>query len=72
MTRQILPKLQLGVELFHQTADRAGNLATTSLGIGAKYDLNKNVHLLGYVAKGVENASTANQYSWYTAVLFTF
>lgn len=72
LTRQVLPKLQLGVELFHQTADRAGNLATTSLGVGARYDLDKNVHLLGYVAKGVQNAPTTNQYSWYAAVLFMF
>ncbi|WP_439924925.1 transporter [Nitrobacter sp. JJSN] len=72
LTRQVLPELQLGVEVFHQTADRADNLATTSLGIGAKYDLNQNIHLLGYAAKGIQNARTTNQYSWYTAILFTF
>jgi len=72
LTRQVLPKLQLGVEMFHQTADRAGTPATTSLGLGAKYDLNKNIHLLGYAAKGVQNAQIANQYSWYAAILFTF
>lgn len=72
LTRQVLPELQLGVEVFHQTADHAGNLATTSLGIGAKYDLNYNIHLLGYVGKGIQNARTTNQYSWYAAVLFTF
>jgi hypothetical protein len=72
LTRQVLPKLQLGVEVFHQTADRAGNIATTSLGIGAKYDLDKNIHLLGYAAKGIQNARTTNQYSWYTAILFAF
>jgi hypothetical protein len=72
LTRQVSSKLQLGVEIFHQTADRAGNLATTSLGIGTKYDLNDNIHLLGYAAKGIQNARTTNQYSWYAAVLFTF
>lgn len=72
LTRQILPTLQLGVEVFHQTADRIDNPAATSLGIGAKYDLDENIHLLGYVAKGVQNARTTNQYSWYAAVLFTF
>lgn len=72
LTRQVLPKLQLGVELFHQTADRAGTPSTTSLGIGAKYDLNENIHLLGYAAKGVQSTQTVNQYSWYAAVLFTF
>ena len=72
LTRQISPKLQLGLELFHQTADRVGTPATTSFGVGAKYDLDKNIHLLGYVAKGVQNAPATNQYSWYAAVLFTF
>ncbi len=72
LTRQVLPKLQLGVELFHQTADRVGTPSTTSLGIGTKYDLNENIHLLGYAAKGIQNTQTVNQYSWYAAVLFTF
>lgn len=72
VTRQIAPTLQLGVELFHQTADGIGNPATTSLGIGAKYDLNDNIHLLGYAAKNLQSVRTTNQYSWYAAVLFTF
>lgn len=72
LTLQVLPKLQLGIEAFHQTPDRAGNLATTTLGIGAKYDLNKDVHLLGYVAKGIQNTPTTNEYLWYASVLFTF
>jgi hypothetical protein len=29
VTYQLLPRLQLGAELFHQTADRAGTPATT-------------------------------------------
>ena len=72
LTRQVLPRMQLGIEVFHQTADGAGDLPTTSLGAGAEYDLNENIHLLGYAAKGVQNARAADQYSWYTSVLFTF
>lgn len=72
LTRQILPTLQLGIELFHQIADGAGNPATTTLGIGATYDLNETIHLLGYAAQGIQNARTANEYSWYAAVLFAF
>lgn len=44
--------------------------ATTSLGMGAKYDLNENIHLLGYAAKG--DALATNQHSWHAAALFTF
>ena len=47
----MIPKLQLGLELFHQTAAAAGTPATTSLGIGAKYDINENYHLLGYIRR---------------------
>ena len=72
LTYQLLPKLQLGAELFHQTADSSGTPATTSLGIGWRYDLGENYHLLGYVRRGIENTSQTDQYSWYTSVLFTF
>jgi hypothetical protein len=72
LTYQLLPKLQLGAELFHQTADSSGTSATTSLGIGWRYDLNDNYHLLGYVRRGIENTNETDQYSWYASVLFTF
>jgi Putative MetA-pathway of phenol degradation len=72
LTYQLLPKLQLGAELFHQTADAIGTPATTSIGVGWRYDLNDNYHLLGYVRRGIENADEADQYSWYASVLFTF
>jgi hypothetical protein len=68
LTRQVLPKLQLGAELYHQTAVSNGATATTSLGIGARYDLNENYHLLAYIGRGIQNATETNQYSWYTSV----
>ena len=72
VTYQILPKLQIGAELFHQTSDASGTPATTSVGIGWRYDLNDNYHLLGYVRRGIENTSETDRYSWYASVLFTF
>jgi hypothetical protein len=72
VTYQLLPKLQLGVELFHQTADGNGTPATSSVGLGARYDINDTYHLLGYVRRGIQNASETDQYSWYASVLFTF
>lgn len=72
LTYQLLPKLQIGAELFHQTADSRGTPATSSVGIGWRYDLNDNYHLLGYVRRGIENTSETDQYSWYASVLFTF
>jgi hypothetical protein len=72
LTYQLLPKLQIGAEIFHQTADSNGTPATTSVGVGWRYDLNDNYHLLGYVRRGIENTSDTDQYSWYASVLFTF
>ncbi len=72
VTHQFVSNLQLGVELFHQTADANGTLASTSVGLGATYDLNQTYHLLGYVNRGVQNANQTNQFSFYFAVLFTF
>jgi hypothetical protein len=72
LVRQVLPKLQLGVELFHQTADTRGGRATTGLGAGARYDLSDNYHLMASIGPGIENAAETNQYSWYAALLFTF
>jgi len=72
VTYQLLPKLQLGVELSHQTADGSGTPARTSVGLGARYDINDTYHLLGYVRRGIQNADETDQVSWYASVLFTF
>jgi hypothetical protein len=72
LTYQLLPKLQIGGELFHQTADRQGTPASTSVGIGWRYDVTDNYHLLGYVRRGIENTDETDRYSWYASVLFTF
>ena len=72
LTYQVLPKLQIGAEFFHQTADSGGTPETSSLGVGWRYDLNDNYHLLGYVSRGIENTNETNQLSWYASVLFTF
>src|SRR3984885_1719050 len=72
LTYQVLPKLQLGTEFFYQTADAFGTPATASIGVGMRYDLNDNYHLLGYVRRGIENTNETDQYSWYAAILFTF
>lgn len=72
LTRQFLPKLQLGAEVFHQTSDGLGVPASTTLGVGSRYDLSENYHLLGYVARGLQNVDRTSRLSWYAAILFTF
>jgi Putative MetA-pathway of phenol degradation len=72
VTRQITPRLQVGLELFHQTPDTEGGDATTSIGAGVRYDLNDNLHLLGYLGRGIQNVDATDRYNWYTSILFTF
>jgi Putative MetA-pathway of phenol degradation len=72
VTNQVRSDLQLGVEIFHQTADTIGGQDTTSVGTGVRYDLNDHFHLLGYVGRGIENVDATDRLNWYTSVLFTF
>lgn len=72
LTRRVLPRLQLGLEVSYQTAEANGTPSSTALGVGARYDLSDNYHLLAYVNRGVQNADATDQLSWYTALLFTF
>jgi hypothetical protein len=72
LTYQLLPKLQLGAELFHQTSDAIGTPASSSIGVGFRYDLNATYHLLGYVRRGIENADQTDRYAWYASILLTF
>jgi len=72
LTRQVFPDLQLGLEVYHQTSPVKGGRASTSIGTGAKFDVTENVHLLGYIAPTLQNASSTARYTWYSSVLFTF
>lgn len=72
LTRQVLPALQLGLEVSYQSAQANGTPSSTALGVGARYDLSDTYHLLAYVNRGVRNANETDQFSWYAALLFTF
>ena len=72
VTDQIAPRLQIGVEVYHQTADSIGGRASTGVGLGAVYDLNENFHLLASLGRGVQNTDATNRVSWYTSLLLTF
>jgi len=72
LTRQVLPNLQLGAELVHQTADSNDGRASTSVGAGLRYDINDTYHFLAYAGPGLENIAENGRYSWYTSMLLTF
>ena len=72
LTRQLLPMLQLGIELAHQTADTRGGRASTSAGAGIKIDLDDHLHLLAYLGPGLQNVAPNARYRWYSSLLITF
>jgi hypothetical protein len=72
LTRQMLPDLHIGAEIYHQTADMHGGRATTGLGAGATWDLSDNYHLMASWGPGIQNAAETDRMSWYAALQFTF
>lgn len=72
LARQVLPDLQLGAEVVHQTPTTQGGRALTGIGAGLRYDLDDHYHLLAYFGPGLQNAAETSQYSWYASILFTF
>jgi hypothetical protein len=72
ITNQLTPTLQLGAEIYHQTAETFGGRASTGVGFGAIYDLSENYHLMASLGPGIQNAAETNQTAWYVALLTTF
>lgn len=72
LTRQLTEKLQIGAEIYHQTADIKGGRASTAINLGAIYDLNDNFHLMASAGPGLQNAAERSQTNWYAALLLTF
>jgi hypothetical protein len=72
LTRQVLPELNIGAEIYHQTANMRGGKASTGVGVGAVYDLSTNYHLMASWGPGIQNAAATDRYSWYAALQMTF
>jgi hypothetical protein len=72
LTRQVLPALQLGGELVHQTPSLKDGRSSTGVGAGFKYDISDDDHLLGYFGPSLQNTHQTSQFSWYASMLFTF
>ncbi|HMI36414.1 MAG TPA: hypothetical protein VK505_02210 [Steroidobacteraceae bacterium] len=71
ITRQVLPRLQIGAELFHRSADTREGVSSTGLSAGLRFDFSDRYHLLGSFGPGIQNASATNVHSWYLALLIT-
>jgi len=68
---QITNQLALGGELFHQTSDKVGEGDTSGFNLGGIYDVTDHYHLLFSAGRGLQNAETANDFSYYFALQWT-
>lgn len=78
LQKQVSRQLAIGAEIYHQTSTVAFGAInpiftqpTTGFNIGAIYDFDDDHHLLVSVGKGLQNAATTNEFSWYVAYQIT-
>lgn len=82
LLRKITDSLELGGELYHQTASSTairgtagfpiGTKDSTGFNIGGTYDFDKTYHLLFSGGTGLENRQSTNEFSFYLALQVTF
>ncbi|HXS42321.1 MAG TPA: hypothetical protein VN766_19160 [Stellaceae bacterium] len=71
LQRQVTDNLALGGEIFHQTADTVGGADQTGFNLGGIYDFNEHYHLLFSAGRGLQNAASTNEFSYYLALQWT-
>jgi hypothetical protein len=72
LLRKVTEKLNVGVEVFHQTSPGDGIKESSGFNVGGIYDFSVEWHLLASVGSGVQNRSETNQLSYFLAVQLTF
>ena len=71
LQRKLSDALVAGAEIFHQTPNVQGGAALTGLNVGATYDFDAHHHLLVSAGRGIANANTTDQFTWYLGFEFT-
>jgi len=71
LQRKVSEKLTLGGELFYQTADTVGGHASSGFNLGSIYDFSESHHLLFSLGRGIKEATTTNEFSYYIAYQWT-
>lgn len=71
VTKQALQNSQVGIELYHQTPDADGSRVSTDLNLGATWDLDSHLHLMGSIGTGLQNRAETERTIWYAALLWT-
>lgn len=65
-------RLQLGGELFRETAAITGEKTAGGFNLGGKYDWSDRYHVLFSAGRGLINAASTNQFSAYVGLQTTF
>ncbi len=71
VTRAVSKRLNLGVELYHQTPATIGGPAFTNLGFGAIYQLTKHWALMASGGPGLQHSAHVNDSAFYASLQFT-
>jgi hypothetical protein len=69
---QVTDALQLGGEVFLQTAEVRGAPDAPGFNLGGSYDLSRTYHLLFSAGRGLAHQAATNQFSYYLALQVTF
>jgi len=72
LTRAVTDRVNLGLEVYHQTPDTLQAKAFTGLNLGATYKLTDHWSLLAAGGPGIQNASQQGQYDFYLALEATY
>ncbi len=72
LTRSVTERLNLGVELYHQTPAVVGEHAQTNLGVGVIYQLTKHIALMASGGPGLESPRDAGQSAVYVSLQLTY
>jgi hypothetical protein len=65
LQRKITDKLSVAGERFHQTPNTVDGDDSTGFNFGAIYDFNEHGHFVFSAGRGLQNADTTNDFSWY-------
>ena len=69
--RQVTDHLQLGGEVFRQTAQAKDDKNETSFNLGSIYDFNETWHIVGSAGRGLKNITATNTFSYYIGLELT-
>jgi len=72
LQRKITDKLNLGGELFYQTADKKGGADNSGFNLGGAYDFTEHYHALFSAGRGIQDVAATNQFSYYLALQVTY